>query len=131
TDAHLLFAMVHVLFAEGLADPGAVGEWCEGIEAVEELAQPFTPEAAAAACGVPAETIVRLARDLAAAERGAVYGRIGTCTQEFGTLASWLVDVVNVATGNLDRPGGAMFPRAAAGQRNTSGPPGRGRGARF
>ena len=62
------------------------------------------------------------------ASRAAVYGRIGTTTQEFGTLASWLVDVLNVLTGNLDRPGGAMFPRAAAGQRNSSGEPGRGRG---
>ena len=62
-----------------------------------------------------------MARELAAAERGAVYGRIGTCTQEFGTHASWLVDVLNVLTGNLDREGGALFPRAAAGQRNSSG----------
>ena len=57
-----------------------------------------------------------MARELAAAERAAVYGRIGTCTQEFGTLASWLVDVLNVLTGNLDREGGAMFTEAAAGQ---------------
>ena len=70
-----------------------------------------------------------MARELAAAEAAAVYGRIGTTTQEFGTLASWLVDVLNVLTGNLDRPGGAMFPRAAAGQRNSAGEPGRGRGA--
>ena len=69
-----------------------------------------------------------MARELAAAEAAAVYGRIGTTTQEFGTLASWLVDVLNVLTGNLDRPGGAMFPRAAAGQRNSAGEPGRGRG---
>jgi anaerobic selenocysteine-containing dehydrogenase len=69
-----------------------------------------------------------MARELAAAERAAVYGRIGTCTQEFGTLASWLVDVLNVATGNLDRPGGAMFPKAAAGSSNTRGTPGRGKG---
>ena len=61
----------------------------------------------------------------------AVYGRIGTCTQEFGTLATWLVDVLNVLTGNLDRPGGAMFTKAAAGASNTSGEPGKGRGVRF
>ena len=48
--------------------------------------------------------------------RAAVYGRIGTCTQEFGTLASWLVDVVNVLTGNLDREGGAMFTRPRRGE---------------
>ena len=60
-----------------------------------------------------------LARELAAAPSAAVYGRMGTSTVEFGTVGSWLVDVVNVLTGNLDRPGGAMFPKAAAGQPNT------------
>jgi anaerobic selenocysteine-containing dehydrogenase len=72
-----------------------------------------------------------MARELAGAERAAVYARIGTCTQEFGTLASWLVDVLNVLTGNLDREGGAMFARAAAGQRNSTGAGGGGRGVSF
>ena len=131
TDAHLLFALVHVLLAEDLAAPGRLAELADGIEVVEELAQPFTPEAVARVTGVDAETIRRMARELAAAESAAVYGRIGTTTQEFGTLASWLIDVLNVLTGNLDRPGGAMFTRAAAGQRNSSGTPGRGRGVRL
>jgi anaerobic selenocysteine-containing dehydrogenase len=131
TDAHLLFAMVNVLFEEGLVDPGPVASLCEGLELLRALATPFTPDAAAAVCGIDAAEIRRLARELAAAERAAVYGRIGTCTQEFGTLASWLVDVLNVLTGNLDRPGGAMFAKAAAGQPNTRGAPGRGRGVTF
>src|SRR5690606_23039188 len=70
------------------------------------------------------------ARELAAADRGAVYGRIGTTLQEFGTLASWLVDVLNALTGNLDRAGGALLTTAAAGQRNSVGKSGRGRGVR-
>ncbi len=82
-------------------------------------------------CGIEADEIRRMARELAAAPTAAVYGRIGTCTQEFGTLASWLVDVLNVLTGNLDRAGGAMFPLGAAGHSNAAGEPGRGRGARF
>ncbi len=131
TDAHLLFALAHVLFAEGLTAPGRLAELTEGIDAVRELAQPFTPAAVAPVTGIEADTIRRMARELAAAESAAVYGRIGTTTQEFGTLASWLVDVLNVLTGNLDRPGGAMFPLAAAGQRNSSGEPGRGRGVRI
>src|SRR5918992_627571 len=128
TDAHLLFALVHVLFEEGLTKPGRLAELTEGIDAVRELAQPFAPEAVAPQTGIDAGAIRRMARELAAAETAAVYGRIGTTTQEFGTLASWLVDVLNVLTGNLDRPGGAMFPLAAAGQRNTAGAPGHGRG---
>jgi anaerobic selenocysteine-containing dehydrogenase len=132
TDALLLFALVHGLVEEDLADPGdKLSALADGIDEIRGLAQPFSPEAVACACGIPAEAIRRMARELAAAPTAAVYGRIGTCTQEFGTLASWLVDVLNLLTGNLDREGGAMFPLAAAGHSNASGPPGRGRGARI
>ncbi len=129
-DAHLLFGIVHTLFDEDLADPGPLAEHLNGLDEVEELARDFAPEDVAEACGIEAPEVRRMARELAAADTAAVYGRIGTCTQEFGALASWLVDVVNVLTGNLDRPGGAMFTRAAAGARNTSGEPGSGKGFR-
>ena len=69
-----------------------------------------------------------LARTLANTERAAVYGRIGTCTQEYGSLCSWLIDVINVLTGHLDQEGGAMFPKAAAFAANTRGKSGSGRG---
>ena len=116
TDALLLFAMVQVLFEEGLVRLGRLEAMVRGTEQLRTLAKDFPPEAVAAATGIPAATIRRLARELAAAPSAAVYGRIGTCTQEFGTLASWLVDVLNALTGNLDRPGGAMFPRPATGR---------------
>jgi anaerobic selenocysteine-containing dehydrogenase len=131
TDALLLAAMACTLVEEELAAPGRLAELCNGLDRVRELVRGFPPEAVAEACGIEAGEIRRMARELAAADRGAVYARIGTCTQEFGTLASWLVDVLNVLTGNLDREGGAMFTRAAAGQRNSSGVPGSGRGVRF
>jgi anaerobic selenocysteine-containing dehydrogenase len=98
---------------------------------VLELVRDFPPEQVAGATGIDAGEIRRMARELAAAPRAAVYGRIGTCTQEFGTLASWLVDVLNVLTGNLDREGGAMFARAAVAQRNSAGAGGGGKGVRF
>ena len=125
-DAHFLFALVHTLFAEGLVAPGRLAEHMNGLEQVCTLAAQFAPEKVAPLCGIDAETIRALARDLAAAPRAVVYGRMGTCTQEFGTLASWLIDVLNVLTGNLDRAGGAMFPKAAAGARNALGMPGKG-----
>ncbi|MEA2411556.1 MAG: hypothetical protein QOC77_2117 [Thermoleophilaceae bacterium] len=128
TDAHLLLAMVNVLFAEGLTAVGRLSPYLNGLEEVEAAARDFTPELAEAACGIPAHEIRRMAHELAAAPRAVVYARIGTCTQEFGTLASWLVDVLNVLTGNLDSEGGAMFTLAAAGQANSRGQGGRGRG---
>src|SRR3954466_10358342 len=125
TDALFLFALVHVLDAEGLVTPV---DHLNGVEEVLALAQDFAPGPVAEATGIPASTIERIARELAGGPRAAVYGRIGTCTQEFGTLASWLVDVLNTLTGNLDQPGGAMCPRAAAGAKNATGKPGSGRG---
>jgi anaerobic selenocysteine-containing dehydrogenase len=131
TDALLLMALLHVVFAEGLDSLGAADGLADGLDEVRALAADFPPEAVAAPTGLDAGVIRRVARDLATAPSAAVYGRIGTTTQAFGTTASWLIDVLNTVTGNLDRPGGAMFPKPSAGASNTKGEPGRGRGARF
>ena len=126
TDAHLLLAMVHVVVDEGLADPGPAGEHTEGLEDLAAAVAAFTPEAVAPLTGVDAEVIVRLAREMAAAPTAVAYGRIGTHTVTFGTLAAWAVDALNLVTGNLDSPGGAMFPLAAHARRR--GDEGGGRG---
>ncbi|MCU1354468.1 MAG: molybdopterin oxidoreductase [Acidimicrobiales bacterium] len=131
TDALLLMAMVHVLFDEDLVDLGDVADLVEGVDEVRRAALDFSPEAVAPVTAIDADTIRRLARELAAAETAVVYGRIGTCTQEFGTLASWLVDVLNILTGNLDRPGGAMFAKPATGGATSSGKSGSGRGVKL
>ncbi len=130
TDAFLLFAIVNTIFEEGLTKPGRIAEYTIGIEEVRQLAKAFTPERVAQRCGIAAETIRRIAREIAHAPSATVYARIGTCTQEFGTIANWLPDVIHVITGNLDRPGGAMFPKAAVGGGNSKGTPGIGRGAK-
>ncbi len=131
TDAFLLAAIVSVLVDEGLAAPGRLVDHVAGYDEAVAAVAAFTPESVAAVTGIDAATIRDLARRLAAAPTAAVYGRMGTTTQAFGSLTSWLIDVVNVVTGNLDRPGGAMFTKAAAGQANTRGTPGVGRGLRI
>lgn len=131
TDAHLLAAMANTMITGGLADPSNVADHCNGLDDLSTLLAPFTAQSVAGICGIEAETIEAMARELAAAPTAAVYGRIGTCTQEFGTLTSWLVDVVNILSGNLDRVGGAMFAKGAVGQPSTKGAPGSGRGMRF
>ncbi len=118
TDAYLLAALALEIVSSGglgTGGPGALGELAGRVSGLDELPgmlAGFTPDVAALVCGIPATAISALARDLAAAPTAAVYGRIGTSVTEFGTLASWLVDVLNVLTGNLDRAGGAMFPLA-------------------
>ncbi|ROO90964.1 anaerobic selenocysteine-containing dehydrogenase [Actinocorallia herbida] len=109
-DAWFLFSLVDTLLGDGLAEPR---HEVANLDRLRHLAAEFTAEATEPLTGIPAATTRRIARELAAAETAAVYGRIGTCTQEFGTLASWLIDVLNILTGNLDRPGGVMFPKAA------------------
>jgi anaerobic selenocysteine-containing dehydrogenase len=127
-DVYLLAAMVHTLFDEGLVRTGRLTPHLSGVQAVQDAVQAFTPERVAARCAIAAPVIRQLTRELAGAESGCVYARIGTCTQVYGTLCSWLVDVLNAFTGKLDEPGGAMFPKAPAFAQNTFGAPGRGRG---
>ncbi|MFE6828601.1 molybdopterin oxidoreductase family protein [Streptomyces sp. NPDC057690] len=129
TDALLLAAMAQVLFEELLVDPGESAPHLQGLEELAEAVKDFTPEAVSAACDVDASLIRTLARELAAAPTAAVYGRIGSCTVPYGTLASWLVDILDILTGNLDRPGGALFPQAATDR--TPRPAGPGHGFRL
>jgi anaerobic selenocysteine-containing dehydrogenase len=127
-DVFFLLGMAHTLFEEKLVKLGRLAEHVAGLEAIEPAVAGFSAEKMAGRCGIPAATIRDLARRLAGAERAVVYGRIGTCTQEYGTLCSWLIDLLNILTGHLDEPGGAMFPKAAAFAANTMGKPGAGRG---
>ena len=111
TDAALLLAVAHTLFDENLVNPGP---HVDGIDTMRGLAADWPPERVSAVTGIDEDRIRRLARELAGTEKSVVYGRIGLCNQEFGSLASWLVDVINILTGHFDTPGGAMFPRPAA-----------------
>ncbi|WP_370581572.1 molybdopterin-dependent oxidoreductase [Mycolicibacterium sp. BK556] len=114
TDAALLLAVVHTLFDEDLVRLGRLAEHVDGVERLRDVARDWSPERVAPVTGIDAERIKTLARQLAETEKSVVYGRIGLCNQEFGSLASWLVDVVNILTGHFDTEGGAMFPRPAA-----------------
>ncbi len=131
TDALLFAALARTLLADPRADPGPVGRYVDGLDTVRAALEPFTPEAVSGTCGVPAERIRRLAAQLLEAPSAAVHGRLGTNLSDLATVTVWLLDVVNVATGNLDRPGGMMFAKGAAFGLNTSGPPGVGRGTDY
>ncbi|MFJ1600792.1 molybdopterin oxidoreductase family protein [Streptomyces sp. NPDC088261] len=126
TDALLLAAVAHVLFEEKLTDLGRLTDLVDGVAEVREATAGFTPEAVASACDLDAGEIRTIARELAAAPTAAVYGRVGSCTVEHGTLTSWLVDVLNILTGNLDRPGGALFPLSATDRPPRKPGPGKG-----
>jgi anaerobic selenocysteine-containing dehydrogenase len=109
TDALLLLALLNTIFAEKLVDPGKLGTFVTGLDAVEAAITDFTPELAANHTGIEADTIRTIARDLAGAGAGICYGRMGVSTQTFGALCQWLIQIINIATGNLDKPGGCLF----------------------
>jgi anaerobic selenocysteine-containing dehydrogenase len=115
SDAFFLLAMVSVLFEEGLVDLRDLEGHVTGVDEVKAAAARFTPEGVADITGIDPGTTRRIARELAAAASGCVYDRVGAHQQEFGTLASWASDVLTALTGNLDRPGGKLFPLAAHG----------------
>ena len=112
TDALFLLSMMQVIFAERLERPGRLAPFTDRIDDLKAVVREFSPEETAAATGIAADDVRGLARAFAAA-RGAAYGRIGICTQEFGATASWLLYALNFACGRLDEPGGMMFTTPA------------------
>jgi len=124
SDVFFLLSLVHTLFEEDLVNLGHLRGFTTGVESVRKLVADFAPAAVASRCGIPEAVIRRLAREFAAAESAVCYGRMGLSTQEFGGLCNWLINVLNILTGNLDRPGGAMFTLPAfdlVGQRGAAG----------
>jgi anaerobic selenocysteine-containing dehydrogenase len=113
SDAFLLLAFVNVLFDEGLVDPCRLADLTDGFDAMQEIALRCSPEYAEKRTGIPADEIKRLAREFAASGAAVCYGRVGLSTQRFGGLCQWLINAINILTGNFDRRGGAMFTTPA------------------
>jgi anaerobic selenocysteine-containing dehydrogenase len=110
-DAALLFGLLNTLFAEGLTRDSHLP--VDGLDEVRQAISTFTADTMSPLCAVPAEQIRQLARDFAAAPTAVCYGRMGVSTQAFGTLCHWLVQLINLVTGNLDRVGGALCTEPA------------------
>jgi anaerobic selenocysteine-containing dehydrogenase len=109
TDVLLLLALLHVIFEENLTDLARLAPFTKALETVAQLVAEFAPERVAQITGIESQPMRALAREFANAESAVCYGRIGLSTQEFGGVCQWLINVLNIVTGNLDRPGGAMF----------------------
>ncbi|MGB5211531.1 MAG: molybdopterin-dependent oxidoreductase [Gammaproteobacteria bacterium] len=114
SDACLLAAILHTILDEGLVRPRHLAGFIDGLGDLPALIAAFSPEAVAASTGMSADTIRTLARDFCAADAAVVYGRMGVSVQSFGGLCQWLLNLINIASGNFDRPGGAMFTKPAA-----------------
>lgn len=113
TDALFLLAMLQVLFEEGLTRPGRLSEHLDGLDVLRERIAGYRPEAVERSTGIAADTLRQVTREFAHAPSAVCYGRMGASTQAFGALSQWLTQLLNILTGNLDRPGGAMFTEPA------------------
>ncbi|MEL6848675.1 MAG: molybdopterin-dependent oxidoreductase, partial [Bacteroidota bacterium] len=113
TDVYVLLGMIHTLFQEKLVSTGHLQPYLEGLAEIEQLVAAYSPEAVSQTCGMEAETIRQLARELAGAERGLIYGRMGVSTQAFGGACNWLLNVLTILPDNLDKAGGMMFTSPA------------------
>lgn len=112
-DAAFLLGFLKILFDEQLTRPGRLADFTDGLDALPAALAPFDLETLCAHCGIAGGTLRRLAREFAAADGAAMYGRMGVSTQRWGTLCQWLIQLINLVTGNLDRRGGALFTRPA------------------
>ncbi|MAL93469.1 MAG: dehydrogenase [Haliea sp.] len=124
SDALFLAALLHTLLREERTGPRALEALTEGLEAVSEAVADFSPEAVAPHTGIPAQALREIAREFAAAEAAICYGRMGVSTTHFGALNQWLIQVINIVTGNLDRAGGSLFSSPAVDQVTATGPGG-------
>ncbi|WP_203298743.1 molybdopterin-dependent oxidoreductase [Marinobacter sediminum] len=113
SDALLLMAMVNTLFAEGLVELGPAERLAKDADLLRLAALAFTPEAVSDHTGITAEAIRQLTRQLASTPKAALYSRMGTSTQRFGGLATWLTYCLNILTGKLDTPGAMLFTQPA------------------
>jgi formate dehydrogenase len=101
--------MLRVIIDEHLIATSFVNKHTTGLADLVRGVQQIDLQTCVERCGVADDTIRDLARELAARPSGFVYGRTGTCTQRFGTLNNLLQDVLNIVTGNIERPGGWVF----------------------
>lgn len=113
TDALLLLALIHEVFAAGAVRLGPLEDLIDGVDALVEAVEPFTPEFAAGPTGIAAEEIRRMAREFREAPSAVAYARMGASTQSFGGLCQWATNALNIVTGNFDAEGGAMFTTPA------------------
>lgn len=109
TDVFLLLALLHVIVKENLVNLGKLASFTDGLKTLKQAVTDFSPEKVALITGITTSQIQELARAFAKAKRAVCYGRMGVSTQEFGAICQWLINVLNIVTGNLDREGGALF----------------------
>ena len=115
TDVFLLAAILNCLFENKnkAVDLGRLSSFTKGVDQFKEAVAEFTPQNVSKITGIDAATIENIAAEFATAKRAVVYGRMGVSTQPHGGLCHWIINGINLVSGNLDRSGGQMFAKPA------------------
>ncbi|NQD94398.1 molybdopterin-dependent oxidoreductase [Pseudomonas sp. CrR25] len=121
TDALFLLGLLQVIIERRLGKPGRLLELAKGWEALSALLERIPLARIAEQTGIAAADIERIAVEFASADKAVCYGRMGVATQEFGALNHWLINLLNILTGNLDSAGGMMFSTPAVDMLKTTG----------
>jgi cysteine desulfurase NifS len=109
TDGALALGMCNVLINEELYDEAFVRDWVVGFDEFAQYVQHFRPETVEGITGVPSETIIRLARQIAAANGVSPIMYSGLEYSDSGVQAIRATQVLWALSGQLDQPGGRCF----------------------
>ncbi len=110
TDTAFFLALLLALDAAGLVNPRHLTPMLSGWEAAWSSIKAFDFEALCEYCGISKDVIREIAAELGNGQPAIVYGRMGVSVTKHGTLNHWLIQILNISTGNVDREGGVMFP---------------------
>ncbi len=113
SDVFLLLAIIHTLFTENLVNLERLNEFTDGVEILREISGNYAPEKVEKLTGICGAETKRITIEFAKSKTAICYGRMGISVQKFGSLCHWLINSINILTGNFDRAGGAMFTAPA------------------
>ncbi|MGM0454090.1 MAG: IscS subfamily cysteine desulfurase [Thermodesulfobacteriota bacterium] len=109
TDGALALGMCNVMIEEELYDEPFVRDWTEGFDAFASYVQHYRPKVVEEITGVPAETVVSLARRLARARGASQLMYTGMEYSSTGVQGIRATLVLWAIAGQLDVPGGRCF----------------------
>jgi anaerobic selenocysteine-containing dehydrogenase len=113
TDVYLLLALLNEVVNNNHAMPGNAEAYITNLEVIKDIITPYSSEKVARVTGISTDEIKKLALDFCTAKSAVCYGRMGVSVQRFGSTCQWLINILNIVTGNFDRAGGHMFPNPA------------------
>jgi len=110
TDLVWLSAISRYILDNGLARNAFLEKWVNGLAEYKRSLEPFTMEFAAERCGLPVETLEKVAHMIAGAESVCILWAMGVTQHSMGSDTSTAISNLLLVTGNYMRPGTGAYP---------------------